>query len=92
LEGVGVKVNKSNMKIICNDSDQTSVEGIYAVGDCVEGRLELTPAAIMCGRRLVRRLYDGASEKMDYSNVPTTIFTPLEYGSVGLSESAAIKK
>ena len=26
----------------------------------------------------------------DYVNVPTTVFTPLEYGSVGLSEEAAI--
>ena len=28
----------------------------------------------------------------DYVNVPTTVFTPLEYGSVGLSEDAAIAK
>lgn len=27
---------------------------------------------------------------MDYVNVPTTVFTPLEYGSVGLSEEDAI--
>lgn len=29
---------------------------------------------------------------MDYTNVPTTVFTPLEYGSVGLSEEDADKK
>lgn len=29
---------------------------------------------------------------MDYSNVATTIFTPLEYGSIGLSEEAAVEK
>lgn len=28
----------------------------------------------------------------DYVNVPTTVFTPLEYGSVGLSEEDAIKQ
>ncbi len=28
----------------------------------------------------------------DYNNVPTTVFTPLEYGSIGLSEEAAIQK
>lgn len=27
---------------------------------------------------------------MDYSNVPTTVFTPLEYGCVGLSEEEAV--
>ncbi len=30
--------------------------------------------------------------KMDYWNVPTTVFTPLEYGSIGLSEEEAIKE
>ena len=28
---------------------------------------------------------------MDYENIPTTVFTPLEYGSVGLSEDKAIE-
>lgn len=28
----------------------------------------------------------------DYENVPTTVFTPLEYGCIGLSEEAAIEK
>mmetsp|Transcript_10036 Transcript_10036/g.9975 ORF Transcript_10036/g.9975 Transcript_10036/m.9975 type:complete len:146 (+) Transcript_10036:716-1153(+) len=38
------------------------------------------------------RLFGGATEKMDYVNVPTTVFTPLEYGSVGLTESDAKAK
>ena len=29
---------------------------------------------------------------MDYENVATTIFTPLEYGCIGLSEEEAIKR
>ena len=29
-------------------------------------------------------------EKMDYINVPTTVFTPLEYGACGYSEEDAI--
>lgn len=56
LENVGVKVSASG-KIVANDSDQTAVPNIYAVGDCVEGRPELTPTAIMCGRKLIKRLY-----------------------------------
>lgn len=40
----------------------------------------------MCGRRLARRLYQEANEKMNYNCVPTTVFTPLEYSCVGLSE------
>ena len=29
---------------------------------------------------------------MDYINVPTTVFTPLEYGAIGYAEEAAIEK
>ncbi len=38
---------------------------------------------------LAKRLYAGGTELMDYTNVPTTVFTPLEYGCVGLSEEDA---
>lgn len=38
---------------------------------------------------LSQRLYGGKTELMDYVNVPTTVFTPLEYGCCGLSEDAA---
>jgi thioredoxin reductase (NADPH) len=30
--------------------------------------------------------------KMDYINVPTTVFTPLEYGTCGYDEEAAKAK
>jgi len=30
--------------------------------------------------------------EMDYSLIPTTVFTPLEYGCVGLSEEAAVQR
>ena len=29
---------------------------------------------------------------MDYAQVPTTVYTPLEYGACGLSESAAVER
>ena len=56
LEKVGVKIAK-NGKIVCNDDDTTSAKDIYAIGDVVEGRLELTPTAIMAGKLLSRRLF-----------------------------------
>ena len=37
-------------------------------------------------------LYGSQDSLMDYINVPTVIFTPIEYGSVGLSEEAAIER
>lgn len=32
------------------------------------------------------------TRQMDYNNIATTVFTPLEYGSIGLPEEEAIQK
>lgn len=48
--------------------------------------------AIQAGRLLAQRLYGGSTVKCDYDNVPTTVFTPLEYGCCGLSEEKAVEK
>ena len=37
--------------------EQTNVPHIYAIGDVLQGRAELTPVAIQAGRLLARRLY-----------------------------------
>lgn len=58
LEKIGVQIAK-NGKVICKDDDSTSVPGIFAIGDCVEGRLELTPTAIKAGKLLADRLFGG---------------------------------
>uniref|UniRef100_A0A2I3T633 thioredoxin-disulfide reductase (NADPH) n=1 Tax=Pan troglodytes TaxID=9598 RepID=A0A2I3T633_PANTR len=90
LEKAGVDTSPDTQKILVDSREATSVPHIYAVGDVVEGRPELTPTAIMAGRLLVQRLFGGSSDLMDYDNVPTTVFTPLEYGCVGLSEEEAV--
>ncbi|XP_078298802.1 thioredoxin reductase 3 isoform X2 [Panthera onca] len=91
LDKIGVKINKKTGKIPVNDVEQTNVPYVYAVGDILEGKLELTPVAIQAGKLLARRLFGGSLEKCDYINVPTTVFTPLEYGCCGLSEEKAIE-
>lgn len=90
LDAAGVRA-QADGKLACVH-EQTNVPHIYAVGDVVAGRPELTPVAIMAGRLLARRLFGGATEGMDYERIPTTVFTPLEYGCVGLSEEDAIAK
>lgn len=47
-----------------NDEEQTNIPYIYAVGDVLEGKLELTPVAIQAGKLLVRRLYSGSDIKV----------------------------
>uniref|UniRef100_A0A8C0RPE0 Thioredoxin-disulfide reductase n=1 Tax=Canis lupus familiaris TaxID=9615 RepID=A0A8C0RPE0_CANLF len=92
LEKAGVNTNPNSQKILVNAQEATSVPHIYAIGDVAEGRPELTPTAIMAGRLLAQRLCGQASDVMDYDNVPTTVFTPLEYGCVGLSEEEAVTR
>jgi thioredoxin/glutathione reductase (selenoprotein) len=86
-----IKVAK-NGKLIVDESEKSTVSNIYAIGDCAEGRPELTPPAIMAGKLLARRIFADQPKIMDYDNIATTVFTPLEYGACGLSEEAAINK
>lgn len=91
LDQVGVKLNPKTGKVPTT-REQTNVDNIYAIGDILEFRTELTPVAIDSGIMLAKRLFAGAKEIFDYANIPTTVFTPLEYGCVGLSEEDALKK
>lgn len=87
LDAAGVEM-APNGKIRCTD-EQSNVPNIYAIGDVVDGCPELTPVAIQAGRLLARRLYRGDRQAMNYDLVPTTVFTPLEYGACGLTEEDA---
>ncbi|XP_049326258.1 thioredoxin reductase 2, tandem duplicate 2 [Astyanax mexicanus] len=92
LQQVGVELDGDTRKVMVADDERTSVPNIYAIGDIAQGRPELTPTAIHAGKLLARRLAGLSSQLMDYSNVPTTVFTPLEYGCVGLSEEEAERR
>lgn len=87
---LGVKLD-SKGKIITDKDDRSSVQNIFAIGDIQSGTLELTPVAIKQGRYLAERLYENGNRRINLNCVPTTIFTPLEYGCVGLSEDKAIE-
>lgn len=47
-----VKINPKNGKIITDDRETSSVDNIYAIGDCAQDRPELTPPAIQAGALL----------------------------------------
>ncbi|WP_251358638.1 glutathione-disulfide reductase [Kangiella sp. TOML190] len=67
----------------------TNVEGIYAIGDNT-GRAALTPVAVAAGRRLSERLFNNKTgEHLDYSNIPTVVFSHPPIGTVGLTEQQA---
>ena len=70
----------------------TSVAGIYAIGD-ITGRAQLTPVAVAAGRRLASRLFDNQPElHLDYSNIPTVVFSHPPIGTIGMTEHEANDK
>lgn len=91
LDAAGVRQTESGT-IAVDAHFATSVPGIYALGDVV-GRMELTPVALAEAMVLVDHLYGPlpgkAARTMDYSNIPTAVFTHPPIGTVGLSEQAA---
>uniref|UniRef100_A0A1A7WY60 thioredoxin-disulfide reductase (NADPH) n=1 Tax=Iconisemion striatum TaxID=60296 RepID=A0A1A7WY60_9TELE len=92
LDKLGVQLNKETGKIVVGADESTSVPNVHALGDISEGRPELTPTAIKAGKLLARRLAGQSSDLMNYDDVATTVFTPLEYGCVGLSEEEAVRR
>ncbi len=91
LEAAGVEAD-SHGAIPTDRYENTSVPGIYALGD-VTRKMELTPVAIAAGRALSDRLFGGMLDrKMDYTTIPTVVFSHPPCGSVGLSEPQARKQ
>ena len=92
LDNIGLALNPKNKKILHDASEQTNVENVFAIGDVLDDKPELTPVAIQAGKLLARRLCGTSDLLTDYETVCTTVFTPLEYGCCGLSEEDAEKK
>ncbi|MFK8074951.1 MAG: glutathione-disulfide reductase [Granulosicoccus sp.] len=88
LENAGVEKDKRGY-IPVDKYQETNVPGIFAIGD-VTGQAELTPVAIAAGRRLADRIYDNQEGRhMDYSLIPTVVFSHPPMGTVGLTEEQA---
>ena len=91
LEKTGVKLTEKGT-IYSDEFENTSVPGIYALGD-VTGKLDLTPVAVKAGRQLSERIFNNkADAKLDYTDVATVVFSHPVIGAVGLTEEKAIAK
>jgi dihydrolipoamide dehydrogenase len=85
LENVGVKTDRGAIQV--NERMETTVSGIYAIGD-VTGVSLLAHAASMQGLVAAANA-TGGHAIMDYSAIPNCIYTDPEIASVGLSEPQA---
>ncbi len=90
LEEIGVHMD-SYGAITVDEYSRTNIPHIHAVGD-VTNRVALTPVAIREGHAVADNLFGGKDVKIDYSNIPTAVFSTPEIGTVGLSEAQACEQ
>ncbi|HEY3151482.1 MAG TPA: glutathione-disulfide reductase [Candidatus Binatia bacterium] len=87
LENVGVNL-KYNGAVVVDEYSKSSVDSIYAIGDCTD-RMMLTPVAIAEGVAMAHTLFNDKPTKPGYLNVPTAVFSTPNCGTVGLTEEEA---
>jgi dihydrolipoamide dehydrogenase len=87
VASVGVLVEGGAIKV--DAGYQTSVPGIYAVGDVIAGPYRLAHVASDEAVHVVERLAGVESEPVDYMTVPRPTFSIPQVATVGLSEQQA---
>lgn len=94
IENLGLEntqVEVKNGAIAVDKYSRTSVENLFAVGDCTDN-INLTPVAINEGRAFADTMFGGKSRIMAYDNIPTAVFSTPEAATVGLTEIEAREK
>jgi len=89
IEELGIELGKGKIKV--DDFYKTNIDGIYAIGDIVNGPA-LAHVASAEGICCVEKIAGKNPEKIDYSNIPGATYTTPEIASVGLTEDTAIEK
>jgi len=78
--------DKGQIKV--DPDNQTSVPSIYAVGD-VTDRVQLTPVAIREGQAFADTVFGKKPHRVDYSCIPSAVFSHPPLAGVGMTESQA---
>ncbi|MCF8198425.1 MAG: glutathione-disulfide reductase [Sulfuritalea sp.] len=89
LAEIGVALDpKGGVKV--DAFGRTNIPNIFAVGD-VTNRIALTPVAIREGAAVAATLFGPAQTAADLTTVPSAVFSQPPIGTVGMSETEALK-
>ena len=87
LESAGVELDAQGAVKVDADNRSTC-ESIYAVGD-VTNRIQLTPVAIREGQAFADTVFGNKPHRVDYSAIPSAVFSNPPMAGVGLTEAEA---
>lgn len=87
LLGPGTELAMERGRITVDSNFETSMEGVYAIGDVIKG-IQLAHVASAQGVWVAEHLA-GTGHSIDLSVVPSCVYTSPEIASVGLTEEAA---
>ncbi len=89
LEEAGVAVNGD--KIAVDEYYRTNVKGVYAIGDITPGPAlaHVASAEAVC---CVEKICGHEPAKIDYTAIPSCVYTSPEIAMVGLTEKQAVEK
>ena len=90
LENTGVSLTPQRA-IAVDQYYRTSIPSIFALGDVID-RIQLTPVALAEAMTLIDYLYKDKEKTLDYSLVPTAVFSLPPIACVGLTEEEALQK
>ncbi len=90
LEKFNIQLTANKKAIAVNEKMQTNIDNVYAIGDATN-IIQLAHIASHQGVVAVNNIL-GKECAMDYTVVPSAIFTHPEIGTVGVSEKEAVQK
>ena len=90
LDRAGVELGE-NGQIAVHADNRTSAPSIFAVGD-VTDRVQLTPVAIREGQAFADTYFGNKPTRVDYTAIPSAVFSHPPLASVGLTEGQARHK
>lgn len=89
LDACGVKNERGS--ILVDEKMETSIPGVYAIGDCVKGHLQLAHAASAMGEVAAENCC-GKNSVYDEATCPSCVYIQPEAASVGMTEAQLKEK